>query len=295
MTNIESHQDPFPQDDILLPFTNESNKENSPTPSLGQLEDFPFELLISIATHLNGKDIYSLSKVNSVFLKLLFNQTSSRIAKVLLPYKIEGRNQKLNSFSILRQRSTAFEYRKDELDQQLFNMVQERIWKPLVCYYFPRFNIGLDVKNWMHLLRRRIAHLQVNSPHYLPLTKHEPIKRPLKEGETKPPVKFNPYMDPFEWATKMEERNPYEIDGIENCEWVYKCPMDYDSMIEDDPEKRFCTNCGKHVYKVYSQDDVESHSKLGHCIVMMKLEMPPIPPVLGMPVFLPPTPPPPAQ
>ena len=120
-----------------------------------------------------------------------------------------------------------------------FQRIQTIIWKPLVCYYFPRFQRSLNVKNWMHVLRRRIAHLKIHNPRKLPLTK-------------------NMSSDLF------TEKNDAMIEG---CEWIYKCPLSFKNLKgTSDPNIKFCNVCKKKVYNVKTKEELRTHANQGHCI-----------------------------
>ncbi|EFC47886.1 predicted protein [Naegleria gruberi] len=151
------------------------------------MNEIPNDLLIHIGTFLVAKDISFFALSSKYYLKLFFNMTCD------VPIKSENLSNEMNDLAI-------------EQEKQEFTPVQVSIWKPLVLMYFPKFYADLNVKNWLHILKRRIRHIVQKSPQMLPL------------GRT---VRFPLTDTPF----------------VELCEFIYKCPMDFSAMPIVDEEK----------------------------------------------------------
>ncbi|KAG2386243.1 hypothetical protein C9374_002689 [Naegleria lovaniensis] len=160
-------------------------------------------------------------------------------------------------------------------------MVQQLIWKFHVCRYFPRFEYAnMKIHNWMHVLRRRIAHLNLYHPQLLPLSlhldkirkttlfrnqllrpaKHLTIISDQKEGTIPPPPPLplvlrntSPLYSSFN-EIDVEGVNPFEMDSIENCEWIYKL------------------------------EELERHAREGHCVSFVRSMEIPLVPLMGLPM-----------
>ena len=222
-------------DSVSAPTTTTTEIVPEETRSSTTLRTLPEELTIHIATFLPLNDLSRFSRSDSHLLLLLFNQTPQSERTALIPTKIPdpSNDPKLSS---------------EESDK--FTTVQNAIWKRLVCYYFPTFQETLNIKNWMHVLRRRIAHLKIHHPLQLPLTK-------------------NMSSDLFK-----EKHDPM----IEGCEWIYKCPLSFNKLKGTSPDIKFCDVCQKNVYNVKTKEELIEHANQGHCIaynyVSPKLKQP---------------------
>ena len=73
---------------------------------------------------------------------------------------------------------------------------------------------------------------------------------------------------------------------IENCEYTveYECPLEWKNLKKtDDPQVRFCGECSKNVYRCKTEQDMDEHIQLNHCIainepkVMGMIDMPKLP------------------
>ncbi|KAF0982998.1 hypothetical protein FDP41_010976 [Naegleria fowleri] len=129
-------------------------------------DTFPKEVLINIVSFMELGTIYSFSRTDRYLLKLLFDQTPERIDKLNKLRKSHKKSQ----LDFLTTKNAVEEYEKEEHSQQQFELIQKLIWKPLVCYYFPKFEKTLNVKNWLHILRRRVSHIQIHARELLPLS-----------------------------------------------------------------------------------------------------------------------------
>ena len=66
---------------------------------------------------------------------------------------------------------------------------------------------------------------------------------------------------------------------IENCEYTveYECPLEWKNLKKtDDTQVRFCGECSKNVYRCKTDEDMDEHIKLNHCIAVNE------PQVMGM-------------
>ncbi|EFC40631.1 predicted protein [Naegleria gruberi] len=127
-------------------------------------------------------------------------------------------------------------------NDETFQPTQTIIWKPLVLFYFSNYSKTLNVKNWMHILRRRIIHLQIHSPNSLPLSKSKTLYSPID----------------------------YKREFIENCEWEYECPLKIDSMSDSLNGYRYCNVCKENVYEVHEEYQLKKHVEMGHCVILME-------------------------
>ena len=58
---------------------------------------------------------------------------------------------------------------------------------------------------------------------------------------------------------------------IENCEYSveYECPLKWKNLKKtDDPTIRFCNECNKNVYLCNTEQKMDKHVKLNHCIAV---------------------------
>ncbi|KAF0981584.1 hypothetical protein FDP41_012241 [Naegleria fowleri] len=145
------------QDDLVaLSIHSDSNKNGSinmdvcTRPQMMiKFSELSSEILMQIAPFLS---LFAFAKCHSSLLLLLFNQTKN-MEKV--PQDKEEHAEEGWEFMLVQLTS---------------------IWKPLMCYYFPKFEKSLNIKNWKHVLRRRIEHLMLYSPTKLPLTPKDPSR-----------------------------------------------------------------------------------------------------------------------
>ncbi|EFC37013.1 predicted protein [Naegleria gruberi] len=147
------------------------------------------------------------------------------------------------------------EHFKKNPDEYHVDLIQNTIWKPMVLFYFPRFQQSLNVKNWMIVMKRRIQHLQIHSPTSLPL-----VREILRTIDPKTDEKFKIPKPSF--SVKKQES------FIENCEWIFECPMKYSELerIDYADEKRFCTKCKKHVFRAETMQNFKQIIQEGHCV-----------------------------
>ena len=143
----------------------------------------PQEILLShIMVHMDLKDICSLALVNRATFSLLFirDATTLEIAPKPKSYIPIDLSQQKQIYSI----------------EETSELVQELVWKRFVLHFYPRFNKNSNVKNWLHVLRRRFV---LKSP--------KQIRKEQFLGE-----KNNGKQNEF---------------FVENCEWIYECPTTF--------------------------------------------------------------------
>ncbi|EFC48555.1 predicted protein [Naegleria gruberi] len=134
-----------------------------------------------------------------------------------------------------------------------FERIQTLIWKPLVFHYFPKFGEKLNVKNYLHVLRRRIQYINLGKP------QHIKIETPQ--------------------FTKTVEDQQY----IENCEWIYKCPLEYDTLntMFSHNDRKFCEVCQKDVYLVDDMSNFKTQITQGNCVAYSPNPIKNIPRLVG--------------
>ncbi|KAG2372736.1 hypothetical protein C9374_013188 [Naegleria lovaniensis] len=217
----------------------------------------PPELWLHMAQYIGSlKDLLSFALCHSHLLQLLFNQnlklkttTSSEFILQMSPTALQMKFGKVD-------KSQWNQMLMNEND--LFQVTQQQVWKSLVCYYFPNFEKSLNVKNWMHVLKRRIQHLKLYTPQLLPL-------KPQISSAHFTLVSFTDLFIP-----KGDDL------FIENCEWIYKCPLKYEELNEGNhiikgssqnlPDIQFCSVCSKNVYLVRNQVELKDHVLKGNCV-----------------------------
>ena len=204
--------------------TENSKQTAKKLPTITTIKDiFIDEITIHIAQYLPLRDLNEFSQVDSHSLKLLFN----------LEKNFGGNSLEENG-------TGQMDYDKDEVME--FERVQQLIWAPMVQYCFPKFGKNLNVKNWMHVLRRRMKHIKLHGKNFI--------------------------IDTPEFA-KTVEQQVY----IENCEFIYKCPLQF-NQLPSISNVRFCNVCNKNVYMVHDMESFEMHMIQGDCIAFT-----PIPPM----------------
>ena len=64
---------------------------------------------------------------------------------------------------------------------------------------------------------------------------------------------------------------------IDNCEYSveYECPLEWKNLKKtDNSQIRFCNECSKNVYRCKTDEDMDEHIKLNHCIAVNEPGMP---------------------
>ena len=218
-------------------------KKKDVQPSIAPIsfKSLPPETIVEIATFFELADLFNFSRTDSKTLHLLFN------------YK---RHNYFNRPSVKEKNAPEY-FKKDETPE--FDAVQQAVWKNLVCFYFPRFNKALNVKNWMQVMRRRIKHVKLygNWRQLNYSAQMNAIER-----------SFSEQFSILEPGLTMPDT--YEAEFIENCEWIYKCPITFENL--EYGNVHYCSQCGEDVFIVRNQEEFKQHSNEGHCIIFTLVE-----------------------
>ncbi|EFC35954.1 predicted protein [Naegleria gruberi] len=222
---------------------NEADDDLSSLPSTKHnifKETLSTELILIIAQYLPIGDLNSFARSDEYLLEMIFDLTVEKVEA------IAKRKQELLQLD-LESRIVSV---KDQYKENETALAQTLLWKPLVLYYFPNYSASLNVKNWMHVMRRRVIHLQNKFPQELPLSKI------IKEESGPLGSKFR----------KNKDRQ-----FIENCDWEYECPLKKSTAFRHVSKGvSFCAVCKENVYEVISDNDFEHHVKQGHCVSFSK-------------------------
>ncbi|EFC42305.1 predicted protein [Naegleria gruberi] len=194
----------------------------------------PREIVFHIATFLTVPPLNRLARCDRYLLDLFFNLTVPKV------YLIQKRKQEFKQQGI----ETAIVSMKDIFKEDEDSLVQKLVWKPMVLFYFPSYQESLNIKNWMHVLRRRVTHLMKKCPTALPLTKQMST-------------------DAFKVDMPTKDRR-----FIENCEWEYECPLKTTDLKEASTGVRYCHVCKEKVYEVFTKEDFKSHISQDHCVMV---------------------------
>ncbi|EFC45570.1 predicted protein [Naegleria gruberi] len=196
-------------------------------------DDFTKELLITVGTFLPLSDLNNFARCDTKLLDLFFNLTTEKVNAI-------AKRKKELSKKNIESRIVAL---KGEYSKSEDSNIQKLIWKPLVLFYFPNYSTSVNVKNWMHVMRRRIIHLDNKFPNELPL---------LKE------------------RTTIAGFNLFRVDKdrqfIENCEWEYECPLKSNAFKVVSPNVKYCKVCKENVYEVFTMEEFKSHVEQDHCV-----------------------------
>ncbi|KAF0979177.1 hypothetical protein FDP41_001520 [Naegleria fowleri] len=57
-----------------------------------------------------------------------------------------------------------------------------------------------------------------------------------------------------------------EDNFIENCQWVYKCPLNFTQLADEFKNSAMCSYCNERVYRVRNEHAFKYHSDMGHCV-----------------------------
>ncbi|KAF0976919.1 hypothetical protein FDP41_004214 [Naegleria fowleri] len=199
---------------------------------------FPKEIILKISQFLFLPDLFHFGMSCPFTLKILFNQTPQLVMHRLK--EKEQRKSKKSNMSLVLQQDAIIEIYKKQEEEQLqpqnddtfmnFEIVQNMIWKNLVNYYFIRF-CASGVKNWMHVLRRRITYLMVHDPKKLPLVTS--FHRSEFEAMINDPYQF-----------KLLSPCSSDLEFIEKCDNLYKCPMHLSSIeTKSYHSSKYCQEC----------------------------------------------------
>jgi len=179
----------------------------------GGSEEFPDELFIHICKYMRICDLYYFALCDRHLLMLLFNQSRKSLKAPVTPtdaVKKPTRNMIAE-------------------EEPSFAIVQNEIWKPLVLDRFPRFQKSLNIKNWMHVMRRRMSRL----------------------GNFEIFVDLN-----------------HEEEFIENCSCIYSCPLVAGQLQLSQEITPTCGSCKKTVYQTHDIVSFNSEVEQGHCTIL---------------------------
>ncbi|KAG2393122.1 hypothetical protein C9374_009699 [Naegleria lovaniensis] len=244
-------------------------QEKFPLNSPHVFKILPLELVVEIVSHLLAVDLYYLAQCDRYLLKLIFDQSPEKI-RLLERKKIQS----------TKQYDTSDLYRKDLENNysKQFALIQQNVWKSLVRCYFPYFDLNLNIRNWMQVVRRRVKNLKTYKPHLLPLNRY------FDENANKPYSKNA--IEEDEWQEDGLECNKScgvvsnqelpEPVFIENCELVYECPMSLDDISFNKVFSRssnYCNTCKKNVLLISSKDEFKRQiGKEGVCVAFKNKE-----------------------
>ncbi|EFC39582.1 predicted protein [Naegleria gruberi] len=202
------------------------------------------ELLIHIGKFMLVRDLFHFSCCNSYLLELFFDPKDYK--------KLSKEKRRLIKKNQLNYKSELLiqEYSKEERND--FSQIQLEIWKRLVCFYFPSFDSNLNVKNWLHVMRRRVEHITLYKPSALPLNPEVSCTVDFSV--------FNKFLEQGHLDNYMLNDSTF----VANCEWIYKCPLNFSQLMYSD--SFFCKECNKKVYRVSSVEELKEKSALGQCI-----------------------------
>jgi len=109
----------------------------------------PREIVIQICQFMTLDDLFNFAQCNVTLFKTLFNQTPKRTNEIIAlktpTWLMKMRNKQAPS--IVSEELIA-EYGKDDLENTSdeFMHIQVTLWKPLVCFYFPKFQQSLNIR-----------------------------------------------------------------------------------------------------------------------------------------------------
>ncbi|KAL9657277.1 hypothetical protein ABK040_011497 [Willaertia magna] len=127
--------------------------------------------------------------------------------------------------------------------------IQDNLWKPFVLRFFENVDPDINVKNWLHMLRRRLKY----------------IKRETYESELRNKRYFRNQSSIQRDKNKMKPIT--EKWFIENCTTVYECPLQYDNLeYRGMRYSRYCTVCEREVFSVRNREEFAEHVKAGDCV-----------------------------
>ncbi|KAG2388311.1 hypothetical protein C9374_000475 [Naegleria lovaniensis] len=224
----------------LKKTTPSSNKDAANHTTSQTSFPFPKEIVLTISQFLLLPDLFHFGMTCSFTLKLLFNQTPQIVIQRLK--EKEKKQKKQNLSLVLKENSIIELYKKQDeecktkskVNDENFEFVQNMIWKNLVKHYFIRFSSS-GVKNWMHVLRRRIIYLMDHDRPKLPLVTS--IHRQEEEL-------LISRLDDFKQLTPCSS----DLDFIEKCDHLYNCPLHLSSIeTRTYVDSVYCHECDRQI------------------------------------------------
>jgi len=219
---------------LCFEVTNDDFVAHGPSSSKEKMDQvLPLEMWLKVAEFLQVPDINNLAQTQLVMVDYLF-----------------CRNLK-NEQTVTQVMRRWFVNTETDQEQDQYKGVQTVLWKQRLLYYFPMFNENLNVKNWLVVLKRRLTFV-INNPNQ-------------KKGLRKKRVDF----DHFKETGEISFIEIYQLgeelgdNFIDNCEWIYKCPVYFDELKREDG---YCSVCKERVYQVRSISNFKYHTDAGHCV-----------------------------
>ncbi|KAL9644699.1 hypothetical protein ABK040_012353 [Willaertia magna] len=215
--------------------------------------NFPVEIWLQIVQYLNLKELFNLSQVDIMMFNFIFCRDFKKEQSLI--YSIS--NYFTNKTEINR-------------ENKVYKLVQEMVWKKQLIKYFPLFIHNTKVKNYLTILQRRIKLIKKKNPHLLNYKKkyyldvnennEQVVKEIIIENEEEEKL----FLQNKKVLTRFET---LDDKFIENCEWIYKCPLNVDE-IEFDSSKDCveCHVCKELVFQVRNPLDFIFHTDQGHCV-----------------------------
>ncbi|KAG2378504.1 hypothetical protein C9374_008143 [Naegleria lovaniensis] len=208
---------------------------------------FPLDLWLKIAIHLDLPALNALSQCHSHLFNFIMCRNLQKEKTLLFSLKC------------------VFIDREKQQEDEIFQCVQQYLWKPLLIYYFPLFNKDLNVKNHMLVLKRRVKYISTKKPYQNGKIMY--FQNHYGQMVSKFPEALVMDND-FVHNAKQSGLVKDEIsDGfIENCEWIYKCPLNASEFANKFQLSAKCDVCHKMVYRVTTVQDFMFHTDQGHCV-----------------------------
>ncbi|KAL9643023.1 hypothetical protein ABK040_010714 [Willaertia magna] len=220
--------------------------------------NFPVEIWLQIVQYLNLKELYYLSQVDIMMFNFIFCRDFKKEQNYI--YSIT------NYFTNKTEKNR---------ENKVYKIIQETVWKKQLIKYYPLFIYNTKVKNFLTVLQRRIKLIKNKYPHLLNykkkyiLDKNENNEQIIKEVviEENEINNYNTLKDYNNNKQRIINFNFLDEGFIENCEWIYKCPLNYNE-IEFDSLKNCitCHVCKEDVFRVRNEQDFLFHTDQGHCV-----------------------------
>ncbi|KAG2379386.1 hypothetical protein C9374_007525 [Naegleria lovaniensis] len=264
--------------------------EHASTPTIEFSFDYfqhvqlPTELWLYILQYLQIPDLGAFSKCDSK----LFHWIMCRNVK----------RENSFTFTIKNWFSNTIETSKEQVEYQ---PMQQLVWGPMLLRYFPRFQISSlegRVRNYLTVLQRRMRfvkqqddempsirrQLQYSSLDLFRLEQerqHKEMKMKIQQGLTTNQDENNypngakvdhvfDIEDLYDFPLIKKSKRGYlhylEDDFIENCQWVYKCPLNFTQIADHSKNSTICSHCNERVYRVRTEQAFKYHSDMGHCV-----------------------------
>ncbi|KAF0980064.1 hypothetical protein FDP41_001217 [Naegleria fowleri] len=227
-------------------------------------KEIPVELFAYIASYFELDELFNMGFCDQYLLKLLFNLTPQKVTNLI------NQKRKLQNIKKLKYESNHFNkpmaleekvaslWKEADLNLEVtkddFDMIQTRVWKPLVHYYFPLFDMNLNIQNWMQVIRIRVTRLRK----YSHLTLSSISIEPINEKNEIVPADIESY---------------YETPFIENCDLVYECPVVSELFTGSKyADTVYCEKCNKSVQFIQSLSEFKSLIGKEQCVAFRRYD-----------------------